>query len=114
MHGRAPEAGAMGLVVLQLAGVLAALLAGGMLVVPRLVRWVVAGGAEGIAVLAVGLAFGFALLADQLGYSVVVAIHKASAEVVLPTGHEALEAGDVLALAGAPEAVTRARALLDR
>lgn len=42
----------------------------------------------------------------------VVAIHKPGAEVVLPTGHERLEPGDVLALAGADEAIERARALL--
>lgn len=42
----------------------------------------------------------------------VVAIHKPNAEVILPTGHERLEAGDVLALAGATDAIDRARALL--
>ena len=42
----------------------------------------------------------------------VVAIHKPDAQVVLPTGHERLEAGDVLALGGAGDAIARARALL--
>lgn len=62
---------ALALVVAQLAGVLLGMLGLGMLLVPRLVRVVVRQGSnEGIAVLAVGLAFGFALLAAELGYSV--------------------------------------------
>ena len=65
------EPGALALTLLRLAGVLLGLLAGGMLVVPRLVRRVVRlGSAEVLAVTAVGLCFGMALLAHALGYSV--------------------------------------------
>lgn len=42
----------------------------------------------------------------------VVAIHKPNAQVALPTGHERLEAGDILALSGSSGAVDRARCLL--
>lgn len=57
-------------VVAQLAGVLVGMLGVGMLIIPRLVRFVLGqGGNEGIAVLSVGLAFGMAVLASELGYS---------------------------------------------
>jgi CPA2 family monovalent cation:H+ antiporter-2 len=57
--------------IARLAGVLVVLLAGGMLLVPRLVRAVVRlHRAETTVVAAVGLCFAFALLARKLGYSV--------------------------------------------
>jgi monovalent cation:H+ antiporter-2, CPA2 family len=69
--GKALAAGELALVIARLAGVLVAMLGVGMLLIPRLVQRVVQhGGSEGIAVLAVGLAFGFALSAEQFGYSV--------------------------------------------
>ena len=55
----------------RLAGFLAALLAGGMLIVPRLVRAVIRlRRSETTVVAAVGLCFAFALLARKMGYSV--------------------------------------------
>ena len=55
----------------RLVGFLAALLAGGMLIVPRLVRFVVKlRRSETTVVAAVGLCFAFALLARKAGYSV--------------------------------------------
>jgi CPA2 family monovalent cation:H+ antiporter-2 len=42
----------------------------------------------------------------------VLAIARAGADVTAPTGHEALRAGDTLAVAGPQDAVRRARALL--
>lgn len=42
----------------------------------------------------------------------VVAIHRSSGAMVLPTGHERLEAGDTLALSGSRAALDRARGLL--
>ncbi|MCB9536283.1 MAG: cation:proton antiporter [Myxococcales bacterium] len=57
--------------LLRLAGVLLGLLVGGILLVPPLMRRVVGlGSAEILAVTAVGLCFGMALLAEHLGYSV--------------------------------------------
>ncbi|HSQ00060.1 MAG TPA: cation:proton antiporter [Candidatus Dormibacteraeota bacterium] len=41
-----------------------------------------------------------------------LAIARADGAVLVPTGHETLQAGDVLALAGAPDAVAAARDLL--
>lgn len=61
----------LGWLLVRLGGVLLGMLALGMLVVPRLTRRVAArGGVEGLAVLAVGLAFGFAVVAQSFGYSV--------------------------------------------
>jgi CPA2 family monovalent cation:H+ antiporter-2 len=45
--------------------------------------------------------------------AVVLAITRGDAEVLLPVGHEVLEPGDVLALAGTSEAIDRARRLLE-
>ncbi len=57
--------------VLELAGFLVALLLGGLLVVPRLMRWVEReGSSETVVVVAGALCFGFALLASRFGYSV--------------------------------------------
>ena len=44
--------------------------------------------------------------------STVVAIYRGGGDVVLPTGRETLELGDVLAVAGTANAVQQARALL--
>lgn len=43
----------------------------------------------------------------------VLAIHRDSGDTLVPTGHEALQAGDVLALAGSGEAIELARRELD-
>lgn len=57
--------------VARLAGFLAALLVGGLLVVPRVVRWVAARyRQETLLVLALALCFGASVLADHFGYSV--------------------------------------------
>lgn len=54
-----------------LAGVLVAMVVGGLLVVPRFVRFVAGlGSPETLLVAAVGVCFGFANLAEHLGYSV--------------------------------------------
>jgi CPA2 family monovalent cation:H+ antiporter-2 len=44
----------------------------------------------------------------------VVAIHRRNAQVVLPTGHERIEAGDMLALTGTKEAVDKALVLVNQ
>lgn len=70
-EGQALAAPALLQLVARLLGVLAGLLVLGMLFVPRLARHVVQQRrVEGIAVLAVGVAFTFALLAQAAGYSV--------------------------------------------
>jgi CPA2 family monovalent cation:H+ antiporter-2 len=69
--GQELAAGELVQLLARLFGVLAAMLVLGMLVVPRLVQHVVRQRrVEGIAVLAVGVAFTFALLAEAAGYSV--------------------------------------------
>lgn len=69
--GRTLEAGAVGLLVAQLAAVVTAMLVGGLLLVPRLVRWTLSSGdSEALVVLVAGAAFGLALVADLFGYSV--------------------------------------------
>jgi CPA2 family monovalent cation:H+ antiporter-2 len=45
--------------------------------------------------------------------AVVVAIGRGGSELIVPTGNEILQAGDVLELAGSTDAVTAARRLLD-
>lgn len=68
--GAAPLA-VLGPTILRLGAFLAALLAGGMMVVPRLVRFVVRlDRPETTLVAAIGIAFGTALLARSIGYSV--------------------------------------------
>jgi CPA2 family monovalent cation:H+ antiporter-2 len=69
--GARVEAKALALTIGKLAGFLAVLLAGGMLIVPRLMRAVVRlHRDETTVVAAVGLSFAFALLARAAGYSV--------------------------------------------
>ncbi len=64
----------------QLLGFLAATIGGGLLIVPRLVRATVAlGRRETTLVLAVGLCFGLAILADAAGYSVALGAFLAGA-----------------------------------
>ncbi len=65
------EPAELAVTLLRLAGVLLGLLVGGVLLVPPLMRRVVGlGSSEILAVTAVGLCFGMALLAEHLGYSV--------------------------------------------
>ncbi len=69
--GAAVTAGELGHTLLELAGFLLALLVGGLLVVPRLVRRIERSGTpEIVVVTATALCFGFALLAQKAGYSV--------------------------------------------
>src|SRR5262249_26480708 len=69
--GAGLSTGALVMTVARLAVFLVALLAVGMLVVPRLVRLVVKlGRDETLGVACVGICFGFALLARYFGYSV--------------------------------------------
>jgi len=69
--GSGLEAAALLATLGRLGVVLLALTVGGMLVVPRLVRAVVRlRSSEILAVVAIGVCFGLALLAEQLGYSV--------------------------------------------
>lgn len=61
----------LALTLARLAGVLIAMLAGGLVLVPRVMKWVA--GFESMeldAVVSIGLCFGLALLAESLGYSV--------------------------------------------
>jgi len=76
------SAGALALTVGKLAGFLALLLVGGMLIVPRLMRAVVRlHSNETTVVAAVGLSFAFALLARWMGYSVALGAFLAGALV---------------------------------
>jgi CPA2 family monovalent cation:H+ antiporter-2 len=69
--GASVTAEQLGQTVLELGGFLLALLVGGMLVVPRLVRFVARIGTPDIVVVTAGaLCFGLALLATEFGYSV--------------------------------------------
>jgi monovalent cation:H+ antiporter-2, CPA2 family len=72
---------------LRLAGFLAALIVGGLLVVPRLLRWVMATGSrETILLAAVGVCFAFSLLARNAGYSIALGAFVAGA-LVAEAGH---------------------------
>ncbi len=80
--GGSVSAGFLGRTTLRLTGFLAVMLAGGMLVVPRLVRLVARlGRAEILVMTCLGLAFGFAFLAQQAGYSVAFGAFLAGALV---------------------------------
>jgi CPA2 family monovalent cation:H+ antiporter-2 len=80
--GGSVSAGFLGKTTLRLTGFLAVMLAGGMLVVPRLVRLVARlGRAEILVMTCLGLAFGFAFLAQQAGYSVAFGAFLAGALV---------------------------------
>ena len=69
--GKGLSAGEIGSVVGRLALVLLAMVALGLLVIPRLVRSVArSGSAELMVVVCMGVCFGLALAAEQLGYSV--------------------------------------------
>jgi CPA2 family monovalent cation:H+ antiporter-2 len=78
--GAGLSASALALTVGKLAGFLAVLLVGGMLVVPRLMRAVVRlRSNETTVVAAVGLSFAFALIARWMGYSVALGAFLAGA-----------------------------------
>ena len=80
--GAGLSAGPLALSVGKLAGFLAVLLVGGMLIVPRLMRAVVRlHSNETTVVAAVGLSFAFALLARKMGYSVALGAFLAGALV---------------------------------
>ncbi len=80
--GGSVSAGFLGRTTLRLGGFLAVMLAGGMLAVPRLVRLVARlGRAEILVMTCLGLAFGFAFLAQQAGYSVAFGAFLAGALV---------------------------------
>jgi CPA2 family monovalent cation:H+ antiporter-2 len=69
--GASVEPGELGQLLVKLVAVLGAMVGGGILLVPRLVRGALrVGGAEAATVLAVGLAFSFAALAAVAGFSV--------------------------------------------
>lgn len=69
--GAGVSAAELGVILARLAGFLVALVAIGLLVVPRVIRAVVRlGSAETTIVAAVGTCFGVSLLAHELGYSV--------------------------------------------
>ncbi len=85
--GRAVAPAALLELVLRMAAVLIGLVSVGLVAVPRLVRAVVReGSTEGVAVLAAGLAFGFAVLADHFGFSVALGAFVAGI-VVAESGH---------------------------
>ena len=76
------SAGFLGRTTFRLLGFLTVMLAGGMLVVPRLVRLVTRlGRAEILVMTCLGLAFGFAFLAQKAGYSVAFGAFLAGALV---------------------------------
>jgi CPA2 family monovalent cation:H+ antiporter-2 len=78
--GAGLSASALALTVGKLAGFLAVLLVGGMLIVPRLMRAVVRlRSSETTVVAAVGLSFAFALVARWMGYSVALGAFLAGA-----------------------------------
>jgi len=80
--GAGLSAGALVKTILRLAGFLVAFVAGGMMVVPRLMRAVVRlKRSETTLVASVGLCFGLALLARQMGYSVAMGAFLAGALV---------------------------------
>jgi CPA2 family monovalent cation:H+ antiporter-2 len=80
--GGGVSAGFLGRTTLRLLGFLTIMLAGGMLVVPRLVRLVARlGRAEILVMTNLGLAFGFAFLAEKAGYSVAFGAFLAGALV---------------------------------
>lgn len=76
----------------KLLGFLAAVVIGGLLVIPRLVRMTVAlGRKETSLVLAIGVCFGLAILADQAGYSVALGAFLAGALVAEAGANERIE-----------------------
>ncbi len=71
----------------RLAAFLGALVAGGMLVVPRLLRWVMSrGNREATLLAAIGVCFGFSLLAKVAGYSIALGAFLAGT-LAAETGH---------------------------
>ena len=80
--GGGVSAGVLGRTTFRLLGFLTVMLAGGMLVVPRLVRLVARlGRAEILVMTCLGLAFGFAFMAQKAGYSVAFGAFLAGALV---------------------------------
>ena len=80
--GGGVSAGFLGRTTFRLLGFLAVMLAGGMLVVPRLIRMVARmGRAETLVMSCLGLAFAFAFLAQKAGYSVAFGAFLAGALV---------------------------------
>lgn len=87
LAGSGMSASQFALSSLQLAGFLTALAAGGLLVVPRLLRWVMASGSREVILLAaLGVCFAFALLAKRAGYSIALGAFLAGC-VVAEAGH---------------------------
>ncbi|MCY3000416.1 MAG: cation:proton antiporter [Planctomycetota bacterium] len=71
----------------RLAAFLGALVVGGMLVVPRLLRWVMSrGNREATLLAAIGVCFGFSLLAKVAGYSIALGAFLAGT-LAAETGH---------------------------
>jgi K+:H+ antiporter len=89
--GAGMSSGMMLATVGRLAGFLAALAGVGMLVVPRLMRWIVRlGHVETTLIASIGLCFAFAIIAERAGYSVVLGAFLA--------GSLAAESGEAHAL----------------
>ncbi len=69
--GSAATSGELAWAMLRLFGLLTVTVIVGLLTIPRLMHWLIAQGSkETVLITSVGLAFGGALLADQVGYSV--------------------------------------------
>ncbi|MCB9680652.1 MAG: cation:proton antiporter [Alphaproteobacteria bacterium] len=91
-RGMAVQATSLVLLVLQLVGVMAAMLGLGTLVVPRLVQVAYRQrGSEALSVLAVGVSFAFAQIADSFGYSVALGAFLAGMVVAESGRGEAVE-----------------------
>jgi CPA2 family monovalent cation:H+ antiporter-2 len=90
--GSGLSAGALAATTGKLVGFLLALVVVGLLVVPRVMRWVVKlGRPETTLVAVIGLCFGIALLAHELGYSVALGAFIAGSLVAESGHHEEIE-----------------------
>ena len=73
--GAGPSAAALGWTAVRLGGFLLAMIGGGILLIPPLVRFVARTGPdETVVVASVGICFGFAMAAERAGYSVAMAL----------------------------------------
>jgi CPA2 family monovalent cation:H+ antiporter-2 len=90
--GAGPSATALGWTALRLGGFLLAMIGGGILLMPPLVRFVARTGRdETLVVASVGICFGFAMAAERAGYSVAMGAFLAGSLVAESGAAERLE-----------------------